>query len=331
MNMRYRPLGREDTDSVIALWTEVMEKPREQVEAEFYDYGNEPDPYNHTVVAQDDNGELLAAAQFWLRELRNSQGMPCKVGHVIHIATRQQMRRQGHATRLLTLLIEMMRAENCQWSILFAAEEARSVYETLGWRGFANTVWQGTVSPTWQSIYAASFQLQTAERGLTLIPPVYTIYNQERPLTVVRDDAYWNGYAKWMFSQWIDEFDGKLFTVGDPQVTGYALAFFSPMGFLIAELGYTDPAALSALLTAVVDHTTKLGFPQQGRLHAPAESTLQTALVALFGATLHTVTDLSEKGYTPMMAQSLDPALSIEALSGFFNAAGSISWMIDQF
>jgi ribosomal protein S18 acetylase RimI-like enzyme len=64
--------------------------------------------------------------------MRDAAGEARLVGNVSHVATQPEARRRGHATRLMALAIDVMRADGCVWATLNTSEEARPLYERLG-------------------------------------------------------------------------------------------------------------------------------------------------------------------------------------------------------
>ncbi len=100
--------------------------------------------------------------------------------------------------------------------------------------------------------------------GWERLATVYAAYNAARPLTVVRDLAYWRGYAAWMFSDWLTH-DQTVFFVATRgadahDLCGYVLVHFydaayarqqwgSPPWLFVSELGVCpgDEDALLAL------------------------------------------------------------------------------------
>ena len=137
----YRPARPTEEAALIDLW--VAANPDSDPAAWRREYERAPDRFVHTLVAAAPTGGLLAAALWWPRLVRDAAGEARLVGNVSHVATRPEAWRCGHATRLMALAIDAMRAEGCAWATLTTSEEARPLYQRLGWRAYPRLSWQG--------------------------------------------------------------------------------------------------------------------------------------------------------------------------------------------
>src|SRR5262245_38042750 len=73
----------------------------------------------HLAVAAD--RRILASVVTWYRQVRDAHGTPRRVGHLSHVVTRTDARRQGHASRLIEQAITSMQEDGCSWSSLLTA------------------------------------------------------------------------------------------------------------------------------------------------------------------------------------------------------------------
>src|SRR6266545_3450704 len=98
MPVTYRKMRLEDEDSVFDLRMRMWGAPtREYVRA-----GARLDPnyLDRTFVAVEEDGTLLSTVRYWLRDLRDANGVPRQVVFFKGAATIESARRQGHAHRL---------------------------------------------------------------------------------------------------------------------------------------------------------------------------------------------------------------------------------------
>src|SRR5262245_29984803 len=67
-----------------------------------------PQHDTRTYVAVAPNQRILATVVTWYRHVRDATGTLCRVGHLSHVVTRTEARRQGHASRLVEQAIVAM-------------------------------------------------------------------------------------------------------------------------------------------------------------------------------------------------------------------------------
>jgi GNAT superfamily N-acetyltransferase len=336
----YRLIRPEEEAAAMDLWAAAftwIERPR--LEAEFAH--GDPQRLAHTRVAAAPDGTLLAAVTYCLRDIRDESGIPRRVGCVVNVATHPLARRQGHARRLLAQSVAAMRAEGCAWALLYTTEEGRPLYEREGWRAFPQPHHRGIAcaAPGATTAYAVRpFDPECMPGGWAVLADLYAAYNARRPLTTLRDAAYWRGYAALRFAGWPPGHRAVVL-VATPIVgsepCGYVLAYVATaaqrrrsgtddVAFTLAELAVRPghEAAIPALLRGVV----RQAGPGRvaGCVHAPQDPALDTALAALFGPERTMVCD------TRPMALPIDPTWDAGALDRAFGAAGAMLWPVDE-
>jgi F420H(2)-dependent quinone reductase len=138
---------------------------------------------------------------------RDAGGTPHPVGELDSVATRADARRQGHASRLILLALEALQEAGCDWALLVATGEAsRRLYERHGWRCYPEPWRRGTITgalPQDDRRYLVRpLDVLHQPAGWEQIAAVDIAVNRGRPLTVVRDAAYWRGYAALRVGAW---------------------------------------------------------------------------------------------------------------------------------
>jgi GNAT superfamily N-acetyltransferase len=332
-----------DEEDVLDLWIEAWEgSDRDYARREI-----RADPFyvEHTYLAVAPDGRPLSAAHYWLHHLHDAQGTPRLVGCVSHVATRASARRQGHARRLMELLLEAMQRDGCEWTLLFASPMGVPLYEGLGYRTFSAPYRRGRLTrrkPAGGEGFTVQRHSSVQEAGGShALAPIYEAYNRRRPLTVVRDSAYWNGYIAIREEGWAhpnSRHANTFFTASDGQgqMCGYLLAHFSTRQYarqrfdLDQAITVSEVAALPgregallALMGALVDEAQE---GQVGaRMFLPDEEPVNTAARIMFGETMERVDDRN------LMASTLSGGISDTALAEIFSAPGALSWPLDEF
>ncbi|MGA7732914.1 MAG: GNAT family N-acetyltransferase [Chloroflexia bacterium] len=303
---------------------------------------HDPNYTGHTLVALGAPGEVLSAAHYWVREVRDAEGKPRKVGCVSHVATRESARRQGHARRLMRMTIDAMRAEGCEWSLLFASHMSRPLYESLGYRHFSLPYWRGVLSserPKGGEEYAVRrYDPHGSPDAWKPMAGIFNAYNGQRPLSMVRDEDYWRGYYADRFLCGHSNSENVIITAeSSGEVRGYVVAHYLDKavtrryfpdfsGLLtVAELCVRPghEAAIPALLSAVADHA---GPGQVGtRAYLPPAREANSAVATLLGETLQQQDD-----HNPM-ALSLGGGFAETDIDAMIDAPGAYSWYMDEF
>jgi GNAT superfamily N-acetyltransferase len=322
----------EEAPAVLRLWSEVFETS-ETYQAERL--ASDPAAHNHLYVAATSDGVIVSALHFLVTRRYDTDGQPRLVGEIDSVATRPEARRQGHAERLLLLAREALEQAGCDWSLLVATQQGRTLYERHGWRPFPEPWRRGSVVgivPEQAAIYHVAPLDPLAEPDAwDRIAAVDVAFNQGRPLSVVRDARYWRSYAAMRVKGWIETEGLVIFAAahpGTPALCGYALAEFYPTAFQIRDLAVlpAERAALTALLHAVAQESQRRGAPSAARLFLPRESWIDATVEQLFGVTL-------QHGHTQngLMARALGPNFSEAQLDALFAAPGAIFSSIDLF
>jgi GNAT superfamily N-acetyltransferase len=253
--VEYRPMHSGEEAAVLSLWKEVWKDGSAYFERYFT-----ADPHRrpeHTCVAVDDKGRFLSAAHVCLRDLRDADGIPRRVGCIANVATRKRARNQGHSGQLLELTIEVMEAEGCTGSLLYTGTNRH--YERYGWRTLPTPFRQGPINPQREEGPVSSsihpYSPVQEPDGWERLAAVYAAFNAGRPLTVVRSLAYWQGFGARAFTE-----PGALVLAAtanakDTDLAGYLLVHRSDQEISLLEIGWRPGAddSVSALLSAAAN------------------------------------------------------------------------------
>lgn len=338
--VEYRNMRDDDLDQVIALWMKTWGYS----DAEFAIRRIKVDPgyLEHTLLALSPAGKLLATVHYWLFDLRDHEGKPRRVGCVSHVVTVEAARRQGHAHRLMEMALEQMPRDGCEWTLLFASDMGLPLYEQLGYKLYSAPFKRGMLSgtrPALNGTYTVEQSNVTANPDYWReIAPIYEAYNRNRPLSNVRDEAYWKGLYVRRLERPSRNYRIELFLARNPEdgrAAGYTIAHIwnegvaYPLGVdqlvTFAELAVLpgEEAAIPHLLAAVADAAV------EGRVgitsFLPHEPAIDKALDVLLQQPIEVVDDRN------VMARTLPGGLSEEELKALMTAPNSISWMLDEF
>lgn len=180
-------------------------------------------------------------------------------------------------------------------------------------------------------------RLEDEDGNWKAVRDIYSLYNAHRPLSLVRDDAYWRGYVSRRIVSRLKSYAVVLFIARAPdgQAAGYLLAEYSKreevregsvfdLFITTYELGTVpghDEAALT-LLAAVMGGTAqgRVG----GSIRLPRDGQVDKVVRAMFGPGLRLLD-------CDMMALSLNEGFGEEEIAATFAAPGALFWIIDDF
>ncbi|MFL5732372.1 MAG: GNAT family N-acetyltransferase [Chloroflexia bacterium] len=341
----YRRMHIEDEDAVFALRMATWGAPSlDYVREGAY---QDPKHLDRTFVAFGEDGTLLSTTRYVVRQIRDAAGEPQKVGCVASVVTIDAARRQGHGHKLMGLTIEAMREEGCAWTLLFSSDMGVPLYLSLGYRNFPAHYYEGLLTgkrPTPNAAYRverAESPFHFEDANWSAACDIYAIYNSRRPLSLVRDDAYWRGFLARRVAARARSRSVALFlartSAGEP--AGYLYADYATgerarqdpdfnkeldQFILIGELGLLPghEQALPSLLAAMLDG--KGPGLVGGSARMPREGGVYEAVRALFAPEVLTLDCF-------MMALPLAPGVSYENLVGIFAAPGALFWIMDDF
>jgi hypothetical protein len=156
---------------------------------------------------------------------------------------------------------------------------------------------------------------------------------------LIRTNSYWNGYAAWMYTEWIAQHCAQVFVATrsptDHDLSGYILAHFydqeyaqrtfgSPPWFYISEIGAREHEVIPALLAAVAQAATQRGMGY-GQLALPHDPQIGAALADLFGRLSE---EQAQLGTVMMRALTPDAQPDLEATH---TAPEAIIWELDRY
>jgi predicted N-acetyltransferase YhbS len=333
MLVDYRLIQPQEETALFALWSEVFPgtEPARWRQQFIWD----PDRFQRTFVAVAGDGAILATVRYLLRTIQAGQGQTLRMGWLTNVATRPAVQRQGHAGQLLALTSTAMQQAGCHCSLLSADEEVAPFYEQYGWCRYPYPYRQGLLSGV-QLAPAGAYQCHPFDPaqepdGWQRLAAVYAHANQQHPLTVVRDQDYWQTYIAMRYQDWVTYAGAEILAALRPGETsalsGYAIVHFSEMGVLLSELCVQpdEPAAMAALLNAITAELQRRHLPHQGRVHLPHEPAIDAALAQFFTHTLHEAHDAY------LLARPLGTGLTANQLAALLTSPTAHFWLIDEY
>jgi GNAT superfamily N-acetyltransferase len=332
MPVCYRLMNPAEEPAVLSLWSTVFNVPYVQEQQRFT---SDPDRYQTTFVAVASDGTILSTTHYRVYQRRDADGTPRRVGELDPIATHSDAQRQGHATQPISYALDAMQQAGCDWSILETREMGRPLYHRLGWQAFPMCYRRGALASQRPvcppSHHTRLYEPPIGAQDWAQFARVYTAYNLERPLTVVRNPSYWQNFTAVRLMQRITNEDlqviGAWSTNMSTQLCGYLLVHFFDFAFLVKEIGVlpSEPSAITALLAAVGDEANRRSLVY-GEVELPHEVPLDAGIADLFGASLH----LSDAN-TRIMARPINSSFRAEQLETIFQAPGAFYSGIDHF
>ncbi|MFJ1820583.1 MULTISPECIES: GNAT family N-acetyltransferase [unclassified Streptomyces] len=299
-----------DDPALAALWRRCFDAPQ-IVDLHALD----PDRHRHTFVAQNAAGDGIDAVVVYVpRLIRDARGTPLRVGGIGSVATRPEARGQGLVRLLLEAAEHTMRAERCEWSLLFTGTPG--VYRGSGWREFASTYTEGTLAPP---AAAGEFRIRAAAaRDATEVAALHDAYNAGRPLSSVRAPEDWAVRVP----AWCGPLDRSLVAEdpGSGAIIGRLVAQYEGEWVEVREFAGA-PECLGELFAAVGERGRAAGL-DRARVRLPDDPEIRAALPAL-------LTDVRQMTEHVGMARPLHaPAADVRAT---VTAPGAVHWYGDCF
>jgi len=334
MVVDYRCLRADEVDAAADLWLDDLDDPRPggvQHQVWRRQFHTLPHLLSHTWVAVTPGGTLLSIGRYWPLRIHDAEGVPQRVGRISHVFTRPAVRRQGHATRLLELMSAAMVDEGCQWSILSASDDGRSLYDRFGWRALplrhVACVASAGLEPASSSYNIRSCDPEHDGDEWAGVKRIHRAYNTGRPLTTIRDDAYWRN-QKESVRWWLSTGRARLLVALEerekPVPCAYALVLSSPQhGPFLAECGALQDKddALLTLLSSVMRqpdaHTIGL------RLCLPRVPLLEETLAAWSSSVEYRMAG-------DCMVRAVAPDFDARRLDKLPTAPGGVLWLLDD-
>jgi GNAT superfamily N-acetyltransferase len=185
-----RALQPDERESCLNLWCTVWSGPNTDRYFRRYFYGDvEWLPY-YTQVAVD-HGRVVSAVHICKRTVACGE-FKLTMGGIANVATLPEYRGKGYNTACLRAAITVMEADAMDFSLLFTGINgyyAREGYCDGNVKRFGCVVPEADVSPP--------TSIETREAigsDLPDIREIYAAYNAERPIAVVRSEAYWRDW-----------------------------------------------------------------------------------------------------------------------------------------
>lgn len=340
MDVEYRRMRKDEEYQAFKLWADTFGGGDAEISRHYI--APDPDYLNRTLLAVAPDGVIAATLHYWIYSLRDANGNPHLVGAISHVATREEHRRKGYAEKLLSWSFDDMRANGCEWTLLFSSKMGVPLYEKNGFRLYSLPYKRGLLSREYPEVDPAYTISKIDEpdpsRDWSMLAPVYEAYNSKRALSRVRDAEYWNVYFPTHIEETLKNKRGVVYTAADQagKLVAYAITHYSThemaqenyqldQVFTISEigalLGHTGaiPQLLGTSVKATMDGMVG------GQLILPFEEPILSTANLIYGPDQHEMDDRS------MYARPLIEGVTYESIGEIFGAPGAMFWRIDDF
>ena len=299
-----------DDPDLAALWRRCFDAP--QIVGL---HALDPDRHRHTFVAQNAAGDGIDAVVVYVpRLIRDAHGTPRRVGGIGSVATRPEARGQGLVRRLLEAAEHTMRAEQCDWSLLFTGTPG--VYRGSGWQEFASTYTEGTLAPP---PAAGGFRIREATaRDAAEVAALHHAYNADRPLSSVRAPEDWAVRVP----AWYGPLDRSLVAEdpGSGALVGWMVAQHEGECVEVREFAGA-PGSLGGLFAAVGERGRAAGL-DRARVRLPDDPEVRAALPALL---------VDARQVTEHVGMARPLHARADAVRATVTAPGAVHWYGDCF
>ncbi|MCS7273670.1 MAG: GNAT family N-acetyltransferase [Fimbriimonadales bacterium] len=226
----FRALRPKEQQACIELWARVFTPGSDFFSRYFADPWWQP---HYTRVCEVD-GQLVAAVQIVRRPIRLRAGYTLWMAGIANVATLPAYRGQGFASRLMQEAQAVMDSEDFAFGLLFTG--IRDFYARLGWETLPLPLYEG--EPVAGDLGNWRFRV-AREEDLPHLQRWYEALYADRPLSVVRNDAYWRVWTRWEDAEWRHKF----YLAEDPQGT--------LRGYVVLETRYESDEQGNRTLQAV--------------------------------------------------------------------------------
>ncbi len=311
----YRTLRSGEWPEAMTLWVQAFGEVGWIFDT--LDAGTPDRKLEHTLIAED-QGKIVGAVDVFMREVRDENGDPVKIGGIGSVATDAEYRRQGISGHLLTAAIDLMGREGCGWSMLFAGY--LSHYRRWGWEC---TPWKQRVCSGLRDTLATSnYEIEAlGNEGpwpLAEMAGIYDSFNDDRPMSHVRAKQYWQTPIRVRLERperrvWLARSNGN--------VVGYLVATAGDDALELIEIGYlpeSESAAPELIAAAVEQASGSVVF------RLPHERIIDHSLREMFE-------EIVEEDQFGPMARSISSDWPFERIVALMALPRACSWELDAF
>lgn len=133
-----------------------------------------------------ENGEAVSSVHVFVRDIRDREGRPLRVGGIGSVCTRKDCQKQGHSGRLLTMALDAMERDGCVWSLLGTG--VNDHYARYGWRTVSTPDPWGTLR---SDVSGDAPTLLPDDEALIAMKALYDVTTGTRPMATVRTERMW--------------------------------------------------------------------------------------------------------------------------------------------
>lgn len=196
MTPAYRAVLPEERPQCLKLWTTVF-SPGEDYFVRYFE-----DPLwqaDYTRVAVVDH-EVAACVQI-VRRFVTLSGHSVPMAGIANVSTHPHYRKHGFASRLIQDANRVIDQHDFLFGLLFTG--INDFYARLGWHTMPSPYWYART----ESVDVSGWRFRTAEPAdLPFVMECYTHAYGDRPASIVRDNTYWQVWARWDDPNWRQRF-----------------------------------------------------------------------------------------------------------------------------
>jgi GNAT superfamily N-acetyltransferase len=311
-----RAIRADEWDEALGLWEEVFGVGQWLFDS--LHQSTTDRSWEHARVAVED-GRIVAAADVFLRHVRDEDGVPQLMGGIGSVATRPEARRKGYSRALLNQIIERMAIDGCKWSMLFTGSFDH--YAPLGWKRIALPGADAQLKN--QEFTTDSTVVRLGDPWpFTEMGQLYDSFNGQRPLTGIRTDPIWSIAIKVRLEQ------PERFCLGrvvDRSLKGYLVATKGNRGFDLEEMAVQpgDTETVSVLLQGFAPLIKEDGMDKFSS-QLPTDPTLDGPLAEISER-------LDRVGSPWTMVRPVDPSWTDARLDALFKKPEAVFYSLDKF
>ncbi len=291
MTVEFRALKESEKEECIDLWCTVWPGDNRDYFKRYF-YGDvEWLPY-YTQVAVEEN-KLVSAVHICKRTVPCGE-LRMTMGGIANVATLPEYRGKGYNTGCLKRAIAVMEGDAMDFSLLFTG--IHDYYGHLGYSKLARKMIYGVI-PEGFSPLPNSITVRPAEADdLAKFREIYTDYNKNRAIAVVRSDAYWRDWLQVT----PDKIPDHLFTAVNNQneIAGYARCGtfqsavpYGPeeIGVRLTEFGIALHVGNEDEVTQALINFVSARFISEGTKHIRLDIALEPSVLKALERVVHKV------------------------------------------
>ena len=226
----------------VALWAEVF-----QTEAPFFTslLGEED-----VSIAAFEEGRAVSSVHVFVREIRDRDGRPLRVGGIGSVCTDEAHRGRGHSGSLLEMALDAMTRAGCVWSLLGTG--VNDHYARYGWRTVSTPDPWGNLRA---DVEGDAEILTPDDATLSSMATLYEATTAKSPMATVRTERTWRTAMRYR----LDPARGFIVGGHDGNRLAAYVAVGSPWGKWAFVDAAGDPSRFPTLFAAAAERLRARG------------------------------------------------------------------------